>query len=82
MSKQIPDSSMAVWAIPAADGLSVIEVCRHGDKYVVVTVAQDGTRYQRSQRGMALERAKRDAAWVAGQQVMHAAFAALAKAGL
>ena len=66
MSK-IPDSSAAVWAIPAQDG--VIEVCSYGGKYVVVIVPRDGERYMRSKRGMTFERAQRDATWLAKESL-------------
>jgi hypothetical protein len=59
-----PGSSSAVWAIPTADGSAVIEVCRKGNKYVVV-IESDGDRRQDSVRGMTFERAKARAEWLA-----------------
>lgn len=60
----------ATWAIGAVDGSDIIEVRPLKgvvDKFIVVICKTDGTVKQvRSKRGMAFERAKADAIWLAG----------------
>jgi hypothetical protein len=65
VSRPVPDRATAVWAIPSGDGSCVVEVCREGEKYVVVVAPKNGARYRRSSQPIKFERAKADATWLA-----------------
>lgn len=66
---KVPSSTTCHFALGAADGVTLLEVCYYGpiNKYVVVVVTNNGLdRRVESRRAMAYERAKKRATYLAG----------------
>jgi hypothetical protein len=67
MANMLTLTNDAVWAIGAADGVTLIEVVPYFGKFVVAIVRNGTDRTCDSKRGMTLERAKARATWLAGR---------------